>query len=39
MDRRLSLITAPKTAPQWLQPQTAWLASRVRLPQAGIASH
>ncbi|MGY3853464.1 HvfC/BufC family peptide modification chaperone [Aeromonas aquatilis] len=39
MDRRLSLITAPKTAPQRMQQQTAWLASRVRLPQDGIASH
>lgn len=39
MDRRLSLITAPKTAPQRMQQQTAWLASRVRLPQDVIASH
>ena len=39
MDRRLSLITAPKTAPQRMQQQIAWLASRVRLPQDGIASH
>ena len=39
MDRRLSLITAPNTAPQRMQQQTAWLASRVRLPQDGIASH
>lgn len=39
MDRRLSLITAPKTAPQRMQQQTSWLASRVRLPQDGIASH
>ncbi|MCF5892123.1 putative DNA-binding domain-containing protein [Aeromonas veronii] len=39
MDRRLSLITSPKTAPQRMQQQTAWLASRVRLPQDGIASH
>ncbi|PTS74887.1 DUF2063 domain-containing protein [Aeromonas sp. HMWF036] len=39
MDRRLSLITAPKTAPQRMQQQTTWLASRVRLPHAGIASH
>ncbi|MGN5140065.1 HvfC family peptide modification chaperone [Aeromonas sp. 164P] len=39
MDRRLALISAPKTAPQRMQLQTAWLASRVRLPQDGIASH
>lgn len=39
MGRRLSLITAPKTAPQRMQQQTAWLASRVRLPEDGIASH
>lgn len=38
MDRRLSLIAAPKAAPQRMQQQTAWLASRVRLPQDGIAS-
>lgn len=38
MDRRLSLITMPKAAPQQMQQQTAWLASRVRLPQDGIAS-
>lgn len=38
MDRRLSLITAPKVVPQRMQQQTAWLASRVRLPQDGIAS-
>lgn len=38
MDRRLSLITAAKAAPQRMQQQTAWLASRVRLPQDGIAS-
>lgn len=39
MDRRLSLISTPKTAPQRMQQQTAWLASRVRLPQDDIASH